>query len=109
MIDKGVEALCCIFGPMRDEVDNSSWETSFLEQLRDEVVRSWTEFRTLNEHLDKQAANRFHRIEIRTLSIAVLPAATAAATERSPKIRGAFQGAIPRTTPRGSIKTNACV
>mgnify|MGYP001569435452 CR=1 FL=1 len=73
-------------------------------------MRSWTKLRTLDGKLDKAGCgNDPQKLEWRTFSIAVLPAATAAATERNPRIRGAFQGAIPRMTPRGSTKTSACV
>jgi hypothetical protein len=40
------------------------------------------------------------------LRIATLPAATGAITARKPRTTGAFHGAMPRITPRGSLKTS---
>lgn len=45
---------------------------------------------------------------MRTLRTTVLPAPTAAAAARKPRISGAFHGAIARTTPKGSLMTIAC-
>ena len=59
----------------------------------------------LLEHFDDQAVRAGQVSE--ALSTTVLPQASGIATARTPRITGAFQGAMPTTTPAGWRNENA--
>lgn len=47
MRHQGVDYIRRIFWSVQDEIDDSGRETGFNEQLRNEVVSSWTQLRSL--------------------------------------------------------------
>jgi hypothetical protein len=100
MGDESFYNLRSIFSTMLDHIQNPRWKSCISEYLAYEMVGAWTKFRCL-ETRDQIANSRIYTT--------VFPHAIGAATARNPSKRAAFHGAIPTTTPYGSLTTMAIV
>src|SRR5699024_1381539 len=83
-------------------------ETGIAEEGGEEIVRFGTQIGTLGFILlAMQHVIRARGCGAQTLKMTVFPAANGATNALNPSSMGAFHGAIPRTTPMGSLNTIA--